>query len=89
MENLPAARKAQITNMNHVGNQVSVEACSCRMRGLIGFENRDLVRILDKAGMGVMSHLFHEYGPDTGEIAARKNGSLVSPRIQAKRQATR
>ncbi|HEX3890857.1 MAG TPA: translational GTPase TypA, partial [Verrucomicrobiae bacterium] len=25
-----------------------------------------------------MSHLFHEYGPDTGEIAARKNGSLVS-----------
>ena len=28
--------------------------------------------------MGVMSHLFHEYGPDRGEIAARKNGSLVS-----------
>jgi len=26
----------------------------------------------------VMSHLFHEYGPDCGEIAARKNGSLVS-----------
>ena len=25
-----------------------------------------------------MSHLFHEYGPDCGEIAARKNGSLVS-----------
>jgi predicted membrane GTPase involved in stress response len=25
-----------------------------------------------------MSHLFHEYGPDRGEIAARKNGSLVS-----------
>ena len=29
-------------------------------------------------GMGVMSHLFHEYGPDCGEIAASKNGSLVS-----------
>jgi GTP-binding protein len=29
-------------------------------------------------GMGVMSHLFHEYGADRGEIAARKNGSLVS-----------
>jgi len=26
----------------------------------------------------VMSHLFHEYGTDRGEIAARKNGSLVS-----------
>jgi GTP-binding protein len=29
-------------------------------------------------GLGVMSHLFHEYGPDRGEIVARKNGSLVS-----------
>src|SRR3989442_11758758 len=25
-----------------------------------------------------MSYLFHEYGPDRGDIAARKNGSLVS-----------
>jgi GTP-binding protein len=67
-------RKAQIVNMNHVGNQVSVEAL-IPMRGLIGFET-DLVNITH--GMGVMSHLFHEYGPDRGEIAARKNGSLVS-----------
>lgn len=73
MENL-AFRKAQITNMNHVGNQVSVEAV-IPMRGLIGFET-DLVN--STKGMGVMSHLFHEYGEDRGEIAARKNGSLVS-----------
>ena len=73
MENL-SGRKAQITNMNHVGNQVSVEAL-VPMRGLIGFET-DLVN--STKGMGVMSHLFHEYGPDRGEIAARKNGSLVS-----------
>jgi GTP-binding protein len=73
MENL-ANRKAQITNMNHVGTQVSVEAL-VPMRGLIGFET-DLVN--STKGMGVMSHLFHEYGPDRGEIAARKNGSLVS-----------
>jgi len=73
MENL-SNRKAQITNMNHVGNQVSVEAL-VPMRGLIGFET-DLVN--STKGMGVMSHLFHEYGPDRGEIAARKNGSLVS-----------
>jgi GTP-binding protein len=45
------------------------------MRGLIGFET-DLVN--STKGMGVMSHLFHEYGADSGEIAARKNGSLVS-----------
>src|SRR6059058_1958667 len=73
MENL-SFRKAQITNMNHVGNIVSVEAL-VPMRGLIGFET-DLVN--STKGMGVMSHLFHEYGADRGEIAARKNGSLVS-----------
>ena len=73
MENL-SNRKAQITNMNHVGTVVSVEAL-VPMRGLIGFET-DLVN--STKGMGVMSHLFHEYGADRGEIAARKNGSLVS-----------
>jgi GTP-binding protein len=73
MENL-SFRKAQITSMNHVGNTVSVEAI-IPMRGLIGFET-DLVNMT--RGLGVVSHLFHEYGPDRGEIAARKNGSLVS-----------
>jgi GTP-binding protein len=73
LENL-ASRKADITNMNHHGDQVSIEAL-IPMRGLIGFET-DLVN--QTRGLGVMSHLFHEYGPDRGEIAARKNGSLVS-----------
>src|SRR5688500_141337 len=45
------------------------------MRGLIGSET-DLVNMT--RGLGVMSHLFHEYGPDRGEILARKNGSLVA-----------
>ncbi len=73
MENL-SGRKAQITNMNHVADTVSVEAL-VPMRGLIGFET-DLVNMTK--GMGVMSHLFQEYGEDRGEIAARKSGSLVS-----------
>jgi GTP-binding protein len=73
MENL-AWRKAEITSMNHHGEQVSIEAL-IPMRGLIGFET-DLVN--QTRGLGVMSHLFHEYGPDRGDIAARKNGSLVS-----------
>jgi GTP-binding protein len=73
MENL-SGRKAEITNMNHHGEQVSIEAL-IPMRGLIGFET-DLVNMT--RGLGVMSHLFHEYGPDRGDIAARKNGSLVS-----------
>jgi GTP-binding protein len=73
MENL-AGRKAEITSMSHHADQVSIEAL-IPMRGLIGFET-DLVN--QTRGLGVMSHLFHEYGPDRGEIAARKNGSLVS-----------
>jgi GTP-binding protein len=73
MENL-AFRKAEIVNMSHHGDQVTIEAL-IPTRGLIGFET-DLVNMTK--GMGVMSHLFHEYGADRGEIAARKNGSLVS-----------
>ena len=73
MQNL-AGRKGEITNMNHHGDEISIEAI-IPTRGLIGFET-DLVN--QTRGMGVISHLFYEYGPDRGEIAARKNGSLVS-----------
>ena len=73
MQNL-ANRKGEITNMNHHGDEISIEAM-IPTRGLIGFET-DLVN--QTRGMGVMSHLFHEYGPDRGEIESRKNGSLVS-----------
>ena len=73
LENL-SGRKAEITQMDHHGNDVTIEAL-IPMRGLIGFET-DLVNAT--RGLGVMSHLFHEYGPHRGEIAARKNGSLVS-----------
>ncbi len=73
MENL-AFRKGEITNMNHIGDTVSIEAFA-PTRGLIGFET-DLVNMT--RGLGVIGHLFHEYGTDRGEIAARKNGSLVS-----------
>ena len=54
-------------------NDVDLRAF-CR-KLLIGFET-DLVN--QTRGLGVMSHLFHEYGPDRGDITARKNGSLVS-----------
>jgi GTP-binding protein len=73
LQNL-AGRKGEIINMDHHGNDVTIEAL-IPTRGLIGFET-DLVN--QTKGMGVMSHLFHDYGPDRGEIAARKNGSLVS-----------
>jgi GTP-binding protein len=60
--------------MHHHDDQISIEAI-IPTRGLIGFET-DLVNMT--RGMGVLSHLFHEYGAMRGEIAARKNGSLVS-----------
>ena len=73
LENL-ANRKGEIATMAHHGAHVSVEAL-VPTRGLIGFET-DLVN--QTRGLGVMSHLFHEYGPDRGDIISRKNGSLVS-----------
>jgi len=73
LENM-SGRKAEIINMSHHGDQVSIEAL-IPMRGLIGLET-DLVN--QTRGMGVMSHLFHDYGADRGDIIARKNGSLVS-----------
>jgi GTP-binding protein len=73
MQNL-ANRKGEITAMNHHGDEISIEGL-IPTRGLIGFET-DLVN--QTRGLGVMSHLFHEYGADRGEIIARKNGSLVS-----------
>lgn len=73
MEEL-SRRKAEIVHMDHHGEEVTIEAL-IPMRGLIGFET-DLVNLT--RGMGVMSHLFHDYGPDRGEILSRKNGALVS-----------
>src|SRR5260370_40406305 len=72
MQNL-ANRKGEITNMNHHGDEVSIEAM-IPTRGLIGFET-DLVN--QTRGLGVISHLFHEYGRAPGDLAARKDGSLV------------
>ncbi len=73
LENL-AGRAAEIQQMEHHGNDVSIEAL-IPMRGLIGFET-DLVNLT--RGLGVMSHLFHRYDTDRGELTTRKHGSLVS-----------
>ncbi|MFQ3671563.1 MAG: translational GTPase TypA [Verrucomicrobiia bacterium] len=73
LQNL-ATRKAEITDMKHGHNTVSVQAI-IPTRGLIGFETdlKNLTR-----GMGLMSHLFKEYGPYRGEVSARNNGVVVA-----------
>ncbi len=73
MENL-SGRKATITNLEHHHSGVTVEA-EISTRGLIGFES-DLTTLT--SGHGVMSHLFHEYRPYSGEIVTRLSGTLVS-----------
>ncbi len=73
MENL-SKRKGQITNLVHHHGTVTVEA-EIPTRGLIGFES-DLVTLT--SGHGVMSHLFIEYRPFSGDIVTRQSGTLVS-----------
>ncbi|MBM3857075.1 MAG: translational GTPase TypA [Verrucomicrobia bacterium] len=69
-----AGRKAEIINMDHQANSVTVDAV-VPTRGLIGFET-DLVNATK--GHGIMSHLFKEYAPYKGEIPTRNNGVLIS-----------
>jgi GTP-binding protein len=69
-----AFRKAEITSMDHADEMVVLKAF-IPTRGLIGFET-ELVN--GTRGLGIMSHLFHEYAPFKGDIPARKQGSLVS-----------
>ena len=69
-----ATRKGNVTDMAPAGDRMTLEAL-VPTRGLIGFE----VELLNfTRGEGIMSHLFHEYAPDTGEIPARRTGALVS-----------
>src|SRR5205085_4181015 len=69
-----AARKGEVTGMDHHANRVSIEAV-IPTRGLIGFET-DLVNLT--RGEGLMSHLFHAYAPFKGEIDGRNRGVMVS-----------
>ncbi len=69
-----AARKAEITEMEHQTATVLIKAV-IPTRGLIGFES-DLINTT--RGHGIMSHLFKKYAPYKGEIPGRNSGALVS-----------
>jgi GTP-binding protein len=73
MEKL-GSRRAEMTDMTGAGTgRVRVEFL-IPARGLIGFRNEFLS---DTRGTGVMSHVFHGYGPHRGEIEGRTRGALV------------
>jgi GTP-binding protein len=73
LQNL-AARKGEIKDMKHQTNTVFVTA-DIPTRGLIGFET-DLKNMTK--GMGIMSHIFKEYGAFRGEVASRNNGVVIA-----------
>ena len=69
-----ANRKGQVESMSAARGRTSLEA-TIPTRGLIGFEF-ELLNLT--SGEGIMSHLFKEYRPDSGDIRTRRTGTLVS-----------
>jgi GTP-binding protein len=67
-------RRATLANMGGAGSgRVRLEF-TVPARGLLGFRREFLT---ETRGTGIMSHVFHEYGPYRGDIADRHRGALV------------
>ena len=69
-----ANRKGTTEAMSAKNGRTTMEL-TIPTRGLIGFEF-ELLNLT--SGEGIMSHLFKEYRPDTGDIRTRHTGTLVS-----------
>ena len=69
-----AGRRAIVETMNPHNGRTTIEA-TIPTRGLIGFEF-ELQNLT--SGEGILSHLFKEYGPRTGDIRTRNSGTLIS-----------
>ena len=67
-------RKGQIEAMTAKNGRTYIEM-TIPTRGLIGFEF-ELLTLTN--GEGILSHLFKEYRPDSGDIRTRHTGTLVS-----------
>jgi GTP-binding protein len=68
-------RKAQMKDMRETGAGKTRLLFIAPSRGLIGYHGPFLT---ETRGTGVMSRLFHSYGPYTGKIEGRRNGVLIS-----------
>jgi len=69
-----ANRKGKTEAMSAKNGRTNLEV-TIPTRGLIGFEF-ELLNLT--SGEGIMSHLFKEYRPDSGDIRTRHTGTLVS-----------
>ncbi len=68
-------RKAEMRDMRPSGAGKIRITFHAPSRGLIGYQSQFLT---DTRGTGLMNRLFHSYGPYKGDIAARRNGALIS-----------
>jgi GTP-binding protein len=67
-------RRAEMANMAGAGTgRVRLEF-TVPARGLLGFRREFLT---ETRGTGIMSHVFHQYGPYRGDIPDRHRGALV------------
>ncbi len=67
-------RRAELADMGGVGTgRVRLEF-TVPARGLLGFRREFLT---ETRGTGIMSHVFHEYGPHRGAIPERTRGALI------------
>lgn len=68
-------RKAELRDMRPSGGGKTRVVFLAPSRGLIGYHGQFLT---ETRGTGVMSRLFHDYGPYKGAIEGRRNGVLIS-----------
>jgi GTP-binding protein len=68
-------RKGEMTEMRPSGGGKQRLVFLIPSRGLIGYQSEFLT---DTRGTGVLNRIFHSYQPYKGNIAARRNGMLIS-----------
>ncbi len=68
-------RRGELTEMRPSGGGKTRLVFQVPARGLIGYHGEFLT---DTRGTGIMSRLFHGYGPYRGAIEGRRNGVLIS-----------
>jgi GTP-binding protein len=68
-------RKGEMLDMRPSGGGKTRVTFIAPSRGLIGYQGEFMT---DTRGTGIMSRLFHSYGPFKGPIGGRRNGVLIS-----------
>ncbi len=68
-------RKGELQGMSPIGGGYTRLEFSIPSRGLIGYRGEFMT---DTKGNGILNTVFEEYGPYKGDIAYRKQGSLIA-----------